>query len=137
MGRQITNQRKHREQMSRLEIESIMAQVRSCMNTFSISAHTRERMSETGISEHDIRDAIRRGELIEAHRNIPGDTRVLVELIVEPVGRVSVVISLKSGEVKTVWFNNYHDTHATRDWSQYKLTGPIIVPADSFCTKGA
>lgn len=112
------DKRKHREQMTADEIILVEHAVRR-FKDFSISPHTLERMFEKGVYKSDVADALSQGRVIEAHNNVPNDVRALMQLDRQN-DRVSVVISLITGEVKTVWLNHITDTHATRDKSKYK-----------------
>lgn len=120
-----TDKRKHRQQMSDAEADTVLAQVRAFQNV-SISHHARQRMRDKGITKAEVSRAIQHGDLIEVHNNVPGELRVLLELVDKSRGRISVVVNFNDGEVKTVWFNNYDDTHATRDWSQYRWTTNLL-----------
>ena len=114
------DKRKHRSQMNMQEIRLIENAVHE-FGQFTISPHTEERMAEKRVTLDDAIYTLRHGYLIEVHNNIGTDVRALMQLDT-PKDKISVVVSLVTGEIRTVWRNAADDIHATRDMSKYRWT---------------
>lgn len=114
----VSNRRKHRFQMSDMEINLIEGKVHS-YSELKLSPHALARMNEKDVTEHEIRQTLRYGKLIEVHNNIRDDYRALVRLDRKKKAATCVVISLCTGEVKTAYKNDKDDNHRTLDTSQY------------------
>jgi hypothetical protein len=114
--------RKHRTQMSKLEIQMVEKLAHTWSSTYVLSTHTEQRMEQKKVTRDELGQTLRWGSVIEVHRNNGTDVRALMQL--DEVGpysdKVSVVISLVDGQVKTVWRNAENDEHATRDTSKYQ-----------------
>jgi len=97
--------RKHPTQMSEVEINLIESKLHTYAD-YALAPHARQRKLEKGVAEQEIQQALRYGKLVEVHNNVPGDVRALVELKRKKKESTAVVISLCSGEVRTVWRND-------------------------------
>jgi hypothetical protein len=110
--------RKHYTQMAKEEIHALLKAVKS--RNYSIVPHALDRMREKGVQPEQITTMFQNGTIIEAHENIPGETRVLVR------GKVGIdflcaVVSLTRNKIITLYWNNNGDDHHTLDGSIYKL----------------
>jgi hypothetical protein len=113
-----SNRRKHRFQMSSMEINLLEGKIHS-YSELKLSPHALARMNEKDVTEQEIRQTLRYGRVIEVHNNIADDIRALVRLDRKKKAATCVVISLCSGEVKTAYKNDKGDNHKTLDASQY------------------
>jgi hypothetical protein len=118
------DKRKHVSQMTPQEIRFIEDKVQN-FGQFSISPHTQERMEEKRVSLDEALYTLRHGYLIEVHNNNGVDVRAVMQFDTTR-DKVSVVVSLVDGEIKTVWRNAADDVHATRDTSKYRWTQNLI-----------
>ncbi len=114
----MTNQRKHVTQMSRHEIASILGHIQGLTLSGLDNPHVRERKHKWHVSDTDIRQAIRHGDLIECHANNLPDIRFVMR---KDTGMRSIcVCSNMTGEIVTVWVNTTNDHHSTLKTSEYQ-----------------
>ena len=117
------NQRKHRIQMSQLEIDEMESYIHKqevWANIGNIlTRHAKSRMSQWKVNSAEVLGTIRSGKIIEVHCNAYPDVRALLR---KEFGKyaVCVVVSLVRKEVVTVFVNQANDNHYTLDHSQYQ-----------------
>lgn len=112
------DKRKHRSQMTWAEIRLVETAIRN-FGQYKTTAHTEVRMAQKRVTMNEALDTLRHGELIEVHNNNGTDVRALMQWD-STKDKVSVVVSVVSGEIITVWRNAADDNHATRDMSKYR-----------------
>jgi Domain of unknown function (DUF4258) len=107
--------KKHFSQMSPRERQEVAAYI-SKLAIKTTRSHYIDRATEREFTAQEVRDAITTGDVIEVHNDTPGDLRALVR----DDNGTCVVISLRTGEVITVFYNHPTDTHDTLDWGKYR-----------------
>jgi hypothetical protein len=124
-----TNQRKHVTQMSRREITRVLEHIQGLTLSGFDNPHVRERKSKWDVSDADIRQAIRSGELIECHANNYPDIRFVMR---NDSGLRSIcVCSNVSGEIITVWVNTVNDNHSTLRLAEYQWKADLTNVFDA------
>jgi hypothetical protein len=114
----MTNQRKHVTQMTRNEVSAILDYIQGLRLTGFDNTHVAERKDKWCVSDGEIRQAIKRGDLIECHANNLPDVRMVMRA---DCGIRSVCVCLShTGEIVTVWVNTTNDHHATLRTDEYQ-----------------
>lgn len=110
--------RKHRVQMSAIEITDIEGFVHSLRGWAIRPSHANDRSTERNFSESGIITALEKGQLIEARP----DGRVLMRH-----DTYCVVANVQSMRVITCWRNSDNDTHASLNLRAYTWRGPALL----------
>jgi len=112
--------RKHYSQMSEAEREEVLRFARE------LSLHGRphyyDRAKDRSFTDAQARMAVWQGSLIEVHDNKAPDIRALIR---DKEG-TCVVVSLCSGDIVTVYYNDPEDHHYTLDKGQYQWTKSML-----------
>lgn len=126
--------RKHFKQMSPREKEVL----RGAVDSLGISelkhfgSHSLERLVQKRINALDVLNAVKFGSIIEAHRKVADDIRVLLRQPTKRGSSVCVVVSLKDGRIVTAYENDNQDKHFTIDWSEYKWRADLVLEVKLF-----
>lgn len=112
--------RRHRLQMTGLEIAALDATVRALTLTpFSIGKHTLDRMAEKNISRADVTLAIQQGRCFEVNDNGANGLNICLRYDGE-IKSTIVVLSLLSRTVVTTYTNGRGDSHRTIALGEYR-----------------
>lgn len=115
----MTNQRKHATQMTDRERALVSNYVHSIGHWDGLNnPHLRERKVKWNLTDAEIIEAIKSGEVIEAHANNAPDIRVVLR---RTIGMRDVCVCVSANQrVVTAWINNTNDTHGTLRLADYQ-----------------
>jgi hypothetical protein len=85
--------------------------------------HFEDRATERHFTLGEAVEAVKTGLVVEVHNDTPGDVRALVR---DSKG-TCVVLSLKSWQVITVYYNDPTDTHDTLNWAAYRWNQNLVT----------
>lgn len=115
--------RKHIKQMSKEEIAFVHGFLRGQINRLSAHVHHfYDRANDRKFTFEDAKQAASGGIVIEIHNDRNPDVRVLVR---SKTGTCAVV-SLKTFEVITVYYNAPTDEHDTLNWNAYRWNQNVV-----------
>ena len=111
--------RKHYTQMSAVEVGTLVGFVRAHQNTLIGSSHYYDRVSERSFTYEQAVNAIGAGKPIEVNKT-GNDVRALFRRQSGPNAGTCAVISLKSWDIITVYYNDPNDQHDTLNHNLYR-----------------
>jgi len=114
--------RKHLTQMTREERAFVHGLIRSRLERVTGAPHFYDRATERTFTLSDAVRTLRCGLVVEVHNNTPGDIRALVR---DSLGTCAVV-SLRSWQIVTVYYNAPEDPHNTLDWTPYRWRTNLV-----------
>jgi hypothetical protein len=116
--------RKHKSQMSKDELGFVVGYIRAnATRLWSANGHFFDRASERHFTLDAAKDAAAKGVVVEVHNDRNPDVRALVR----NAAGTCVVISLKSWEVITVYYNDPADAHDTLNWNAYRWQESMVT----------
>jgi hypothetical protein len=113
--------RKHYTQMSTAEFEQVMAYVKG-LSLRASKLHYHDRSKERSFTDTQAKMAVIDGTLIEVHNEKEPDIRALMR---DDKG-TCVVVSLVSGDIITVYYNDPEDKHYTLNKGQYRWNVDLL-----------
>jgi hypothetical protein len=117
--------RKFYTQMNCAEQRALWSVVQS-YTKWTLTEHAREEAYQDYVRVSEIFDTIRAGKIMEANIICENDVRVLIRKTLR--GRsVAVVLSLCTGEIKTVFANSIESGARMPNFDNYKLTADFSV----------
>ena len=116
--------RKHYTQMTTTEVEALRNAVRA-HKSYKVKPHAAERMASKNVDAIAIAQAIAFGSVVEAHKNVASQLRVLLR---KQLGSrcCCVVVSVTTRELVTAYWNDGNDNHATLDASVYTWKANMV-----------
>ena len=135
----MTNQRKHRQQMTLREIAVIENLIHAQSKWLVTGEHITRKMSDLRISWEDINFVLKTGIVVEVNKNrdLCAVFRANVPVIdpeTYPGTRdICVVVNLPTRWVVTVWCNSITDLHSTLDLNNYRWRVNLIEELKMFC----
>jgi hypothetical protein len=116
----MTDQRKHRIQMSNFEADAVTTFIQSIRGWSGLNnPHLTERKAKWNVADHEIAAALREGEIIEVHNNNAPEIRAVVRADIG-MRSICVTVSLTNKSVVTMWVNTTNDNHFTLRTEEYK-----------------
>lgn len=115
----ITNQeyRKHSSQLTQIETNILIHMINT--KKYILCDHANVRKIDKIITDKEIQETIKNGELVELHYK-NGDSRVLLRNRKSYNGKnICVVLSLSRSEIVTVYSDSANDNHRTLNWRNY------------------
>ena len=119
MSTEQTNRRKHFIQMNSREADAVTTVVNSIRGWQGLNQpHINERKAKWNVTDAEILSALRSGQIVEVHNNVPGELRAVIR---EDIGfrSVCVTVSLTTKSLVTVWVNTVNDNHFTLRTEEY------------------
>ena len=109
--------RKHIQQTTRDEKAFIHGFIRANADkAWSCNGHFSDRATERAFTLDDAKACVKGGLVVEVHNDKNPDVRALLR---NSVG-TCVVVSLKSWEIITVYYNDPTDEHHSLNWNAYR-----------------
>jgi hypothetical protein len=108
--------RKHITQCNPTERAFIHGYIRSNVHKVNGGNHFYDRANERHYSLSEARDALAKGLVVEVHNDRTPDIRALVR----HSSGICTVVSLKTWEVITVYYNAPSDNHDTLNYNAYR-----------------
>ncbi len=108
--------------MTREERAFVHGLIRSRLERVTGAPHFYDRATERTFTLSDAVRTLRCGLVVEVHNNTPGDIRALVR---DSLGTCAVV-SLRSWQIVTVYYNAPEDPHNTLDWTPYRWRTNLV-----------
>ena len=111
--------RKHVIQMNPREADTVTTFINSIRGWQGLNqTHITERKAKWNVTDAEILIAIRDGEIIEVHNNVPDEIRAVVRANIG-LRSVCVTVSLTTKSIVTVWINTVNDNHFTLRQEEY------------------
>jgi hypothetical protein len=121
-----TDQRKHRIQMSRFEADAVENLIKGIRVWGGLNNHhICERKDKWNVTDAEITNAVRYGEVVEVHNNNAPEIRAVVRTDIG-LRSICVTVSLTNKSIITMWVNTTNDQHATLRREDYKWGANIL-----------
>jgi hypothetical protein len=132
-----TDQRKHVVQMSRFEADAMTNFVQSIRGWQGLNQmHITDRKAKWNVSDAEILNALRDGEIVEVHNNNAPEIRAVVRADIG-FRSICVTVSLTNRCVVTMWVNNTNDNHFTLRAEEYQWKVNLMQVLSGFRTPQA
>jgi len=116
----MTDQRKHRIQMSNFEADAVTTFIQSIRGWSGLNnTHLTDRKSKWNVTDGEILQALREGEIVEVHNNNAPEIRAVVRADIG-YRSICVTVSLTNKSIVTMWSNTTNDQHFTLRTEEYK-----------------
>lgn len=115
-----TNRRKHVIQMNPREADTVTGIVNSIRGWQGLNqTHITERKNKWNVTDNEILTALRDGQIVEVHNNVPEEVRAVVRANIG-LRSVCVTVSLYTKSIITMWVNTVDDNHFTLKTEEYQ-----------------